>query len=536
MILIPLGFGRKLPRFPWLTLAISAVICLVSIPYFKKVSALETVRINARTQSGYVDKLVELSQTSCPAHGLGPDQCKAEEAILNIYLNQGLQGSERKVAETLEKLIIKDGDGDATQDSEDRVTETASDVVGLLKDPVEFDETIKNLPEYEPVNEAHAQMQRMIHDAQASDGFLSAGNRRFGPLMLAQFTHAGWEHLIGNLLVFILLASVLEMRMSALSFLSVYFVGGTLGLLVQTFFLDLSEAPLLGASANISAIIGAFFIYYFHRKMKLLLSLIFFNRLIDCATWLVVPALFVVEDIVGAMNGGGDVGHIAHLTGFMAGAGLALLFKKRESLHDSYLYPVEKDWHIQLRQAPDLRRKIAISENILKINPDNYLALEDTLHEAVDALRAQSAFPPDQVALEFIRKNLCAAMALAIHRRDVVRIETLLDGFPIHLSLIEMLGGVGQQSLILMSERQLKIGNWFLAIRLYDQFRYRFPNTSGAKAMAVSARQVLSHLQSEGSDLSILAEYLKFEKKTTFVDLLIEFAPHTNEETYERAS
>ncbi len=81
------------------------------------------------------------------------------------------------------------------------------------------------------------------------------------------FLHGGFGHLLGNMVFLWLVGCVLEMGCGRAVYLVIYFVGG-LGAVGLFFVLNLhSIHPLVGASGAVSAVIGAYLMLYWTRKI-----------------------------------------------------------------------------------------------------------------------------------------------------------------------------------------------------------------------------------------------------------------------------
>lgn len=71
------------------------------------------------------------------------------------------------------------------------------------------------------------------------------------------FLHAGWLHLLINMAMLLAFGAAVGRRISTPRFLTLYFGGGILGA-AATFLVDpASRIPVVGASASISALVGA---------------------------------------------------------------------------------------------------------------------------------------------------------------------------------------------------------------------------------------------------------------------------------------
>ena len=84
----------------------------------------------------------------------------------------------------------------------------------------------------------------------------------------AMFLHAGWSHLLGNMLFLLVFGNDVERAFGRLRYLGFYFAGGFAAMLMQAAMTLLfstaaaARVPCLGASGAIAAVLGAYFVLY----------------------------------------------------------------------------------------------------------------------------------------------------------------------------------------------------------------------------------------------------------------------------------
>ena len=128
-------------------------------------------------------------------------------------------------------------------------------------------------------------------------------------LVTYMFLHAGFGHIFFNLLSLYIFGPRLEMQLSGLRFLGLYFVSGIVGGLVSWIFTPYEH--IVGASG---AILGVMFGYakYWPRDQ-------IFLWFVPMQVRVAVIVMTVLDLFGGFGSGGGNVAHFAHLGGF-AGA------------------------------------------------------------------------------------------------------------------------------------------------------------------------------------------------------------------------
>ncbi len=153
-------------------------------------------------------------------------------------------------------------------------------------------------------------------------------------ILTSMFMHAGWLHILGNMLFFWVFGPEIEDVMGALPFLIFYLLGGLVATLAQVLIDPSSTIPNLGASGAIAAVMGAFLITYPRDRIRTVLILGWFIRITFLPAILLVGLWFLTQlfSEVGALaqaQGGGGVAYMAHVGGFVFGLLLGRLFENR---------------------------------------------------------------------------------------------------------------------------------------------------------------------------------------------------------------
>jgi membrane associated rhomboid family serine protease len=154
------------------------------------------------------------------------------------------------------------------------------------------------------------------------------------PLFTCMFLHGGWLHIIGNMWFLWIFGAKVEERMGAFVFLIFYLVCGIASGATQLVFSWGSSLPSIGASGAISAVLGAYVVFFPSSRILTLIPLF-----IIWFTWQ-IPAIvfiglwFVVQFVsgVGSLSDPrtakiGGVAWWAHVGGFVMGMLLARLMK-----------------------------------------------------------------------------------------------------------------------------------------------------------------------------------------------------------------
>jgi membrane associated rhomboid family serine protease len=149
-------------------------------------------------------------------------------------------------------------------------------------------------------------------------------------ILTAMFMHAGWLHIIGNMIFFWAFGPEIEDAMGRWRFLFFYLIGGIVAMLAQIAANPYSRVPSLGASGAIAAVMGAFIVTYPRDRIKTALFFLIFVRITF------VPAAFLIGFwfLMQLFNAGqvsnnlqtGGVAYLAHIGGFLFGVLTARLW------------------------------------------------------------------------------------------------------------------------------------------------------------------------------------------------------------------
>jgi len=158
----------------------------------------------------------------------------------------------------------------------------------------------------------------------------------FVPIFASMFLHAGWLHLLGNMLFLFVFGRSIEDRYGHGQFLLIYFASGLVAAFTHILFNAGSRVPTIGASGAIAGVLGAYFVCFPGARISTLIPIFFFFWRVEIPAVFVLGYWFLIQfvaasyqqlDIQSATRGG--TAWWAHVGGFVAGAALALLLPPR---------------------------------------------------------------------------------------------------------------------------------------------------------------------------------------------------------------
>ena len=178
------------------------------------------------------------------------------------------------------------------------------------------------------VSDLHAMLgQLSVYDLVVFDLGWRPGAPEALDLLTAMFLHGGLAHLAGNMLFLWIYGDNVEHRLGRLGYLAFYLAAGVAAGLGDAVLRPGSGIPSVGASGAISGVLGAYFLWFPHNKVKVFVFLfpIVMDVFYISARW-VLGAYLVLDNLLPVLLAGGEggVSYGAHIGGFVAGFGGAV--------------------------------------------------------------------------------------------------------------------------------------------------------------------------------------------------------------------
>nr|WP_296983063.1 MULTISPECIES: rhomboid family intramembrane serine protease [unclassified Thalassolituus]MAK92612.1 hypothetical protein [Thalassolituus sp.]MAS26302.1 hypothetical protein [Oceanospirillaceae bacterium]MAY01002.1 hypothetical protein [Oceanospirillaceae bacterium]MBL34639.1 hypothetical protein [Oceanospirillaceae bacterium]MBS52491.1 hypothetical protein [Oceanospirillaceae bacterium] len=139
-------------------------------------------------------------------------------------------------------------------------------------------------------------------------------------LLIHQFLHGGFMHLLGNMVFLMICGFVVEAAIGHIAFLAFYLIGGVAAGLTHSLINIQSDTPLVGASGAISAVMAMYLVLYRWKKIQ------FFYWFYVIVGYFRAPALIILPIYIGKelysyfSDTESNVAFMAHAGGFVAGA------------------------------------------------------------------------------------------------------------------------------------------------------------------------------------------------------------------------
>lgn len=159
-----------------------------------------------------------------------------------------------------------------------------------------------------------------------SSRFLADPIANIPTIFTSMFMHAGWAHILGNMLYLWIFGDNVEDYFGRIKFLLFYLTCGIAATFAQMAVTGSSPIPNLGASGAIAGVLGAYILLFPKAQVNVLVGRIITKMpaLVVIGFWFVLQFASGIGSLASATEGGG-VAYMAHVGGFVAGLGIAFL-------------------------------------------------------------------------------------------------------------------------------------------------------------------------------------------------------------------
>ncbi len=149
-------------------------------------------------------------------------------------------------------------------------------------------------------------------------------------LLSSMFVHAGWAHILGNLVFLGVFGDNIEDALGHLGYLVFYLATGLVASLAFVALNATSRIPSVGASGAISGVLGAYLIFFGSNRIRVLV--VYF--IVSVPAWVMI-GLWAAQQFVAtygalsdtAQTAASGVAYAAHAGGFVAGLVLGAVLR-----------------------------------------------------------------------------------------------------------------------------------------------------------------------------------------------------------------
>ena len=223
--------------------------------------------------------------------------------------------------------------------------------------------------------------------------------------LTAMFLHGGFGHLLGNMLFLWIFGDNIEHKLGRFGYGVAYLLTGMLAAFGDAALRWGSAIPSVGASGAISGVLGLYFVFFPHNRVRVFVFLFpFWVDIVELAAKWVLGAYVVFNNVLPLLltAGAGGVSYGAHLGGFVAGWFLARRLAVARAPSSSYSRPnldggLQSDfqralWSGQLDVAAAHLFKLPRSATARGLSAADKIALGDALATAGRPRAALAAY------------------------------------------------------------------------------------------------------------------------------------------------
>ena len=546
MLVLPLGLGTKLRRWPIITLMIALAWVAVFVGDHsddRMANGLAAI-VN---RSGVRETTRQLFVEYCTIHQGTSSSCKKYASLIWSGYPGGSKGKKDRVASLVDptaqsavQAMIGLGSLNAysarTEQKRDEQLRTELQDCGTSKTCFKYKEMvwsflsgnadaaaggISKLPSYAEYRASQSIFLRAMQRLCAANDCLMPGQVTAKSLLLAQLRHAGLVHFLMNLLALLMFGIYVEQRGNRLSYFTAVVVSGTVGMGVYATFFNSADTAVIGGSAIVSAVMGMFYVFFFHSKMRFLVWLprrIYAGTRFSADVRYCFPLFFLVSEAASGLDGGFSdlathkVAHGAHLIAFVTGMLTAYLISRWRTVARPLIFEQEATTILDLQVTRNLSRVIRESLSLLSWNPENVAIREVACAAALRSRVLGLEDAPKSVRLAahaFLVENLTTVCAVNARQGGFRFICHLLNRIPIWLPLGTYLDRLGSLNILKVGDFALEQAQAMLAIRLYDLYLMRFPLAAMSTVVEASAADAVARLSPSRQAISDIEAYLR---------------------------
>ncbi len=164
-------------------------------------------------------------------------------------------------------------------------------------------------------------------------GFCPTDGREPLQVFTSMFVHAGWAHILGNMLFLWVFGDNVEDRLGHARYLAFYLLSGVVAVGAQTYMALDTVLPAVGASGAIAGILGAYLVLHPKARIRVVIFPFFFfpfflPAILLIGIWFATQLFFGLAS-TGDATAGAGVAWWAHIGGFVAGVILIVAFGRR---------------------------------------------------------------------------------------------------------------------------------------------------------------------------------------------------------------
>ncbi len=511
-MLFPTGFGDKLPSTPWFTIGVVSVTTAFMVFIHKDLSELSKKNQNSEQAQELEKEQIKFVALNCPKFDISDNVCGFIQKVLK---------TESKEKSTQDRSVAS-----VYNEAKEEYKPTKTEKEFILEWIENINEPTLLEKKFSSALEGTQELDQKIKDYKKvkiaemkSAGFMTSDN--IGPMSALKsfFAHSGASHLFGNMTALFFFLMILEMRYSKWALTLIYVLGGMASFYAEILLSNRTDLSIVGASGGVSAIMGSFWIAFYRKKTRMLLTDFakpFLGRHVFTPVSWSIPVFVLISDIIGVISyrdGAHSVAHIAHLAGFAFGCLAILVLDRLTHVGPHTIYQNE----VEILEDTSLsREQIQIrSLHVLSWNSANSQAFRNMMAEVNSE---------NKLYHKFIKNHASSCLQTIYDSKDVVLMKEVIASIQnisaYHLLIKKMPASIAQWSArVAMQSKQ-----WLPSLYTCGYIAERFANKRNSEAiLSIIERLLVDGVQ--GEKYEEMKEWYKTVQNPLLKKILIEKHP-----------
>jgi membrane associated rhomboid family serine protease len=193
-------------------------------------------------------------------------------------------------------------------------------------------------------------------------------------IFTSMFMHGGIAHIVGNMVFLFVFGDNIEDKFGHLKYLLIYLLWGILAAYSHSLVANQDTSaliPAVGASGAISGVLGAYLVM-FPRAKIFTIVFAFFITTVRIPAIAFLPIWFIMQIVFGVIfPQSGGVAYFAHIGGFVAGLGIAYVWKLLAQKRDIRILDIRSPPIKKISFSPPESPFVRVEPDIIK-GPDFY--------------------------------------------------------------------------------------------------------------------------------------------------------------------
>lgn len=350
---------------------------------------------------------------------------------------------------------------------------------------------LNSLPAYELYSSSLTGLEQETQKIRKRYDLLHHDNMSLSSLLSAVFSHENLAHLLGNMLFLFIFGRYVEARVGHTAYLLSYALLGTLALAIYAWFDNRPFLHILGASANVSVVMGAFYALFFHHKLKIFFFYIAY-KVAEFPVKTYMFFFFMLQEFVFSLTGSGNVAYTAHAIGLVFGMGFGFVWSKTRPLPRDFLYEDELAFWNEAKLETIKSKFVDKAVEILKYNPNNKTVISAVVKEIAPEEIDFAGLDLDEELL--LRELIPGHLHDLWEKGQCQNLFKTLEQIPHSWSMSVCLRSFSQKELLELIDTAIDNNRLMASVLLIQAFAERYRRSPKLYNLLKTLRSVLNHM------------------------------------------